>query len=97
MADLVGREQIDCAFEWVPGYLHAPAFGDRDDDAVGRLAAEADLAMRLGFDACFVERVPFLDRPGIRFDDQARLHPLRYVHALRTATFVWKRSRMPMC
>ena len=79
--DIVRAHQIDCGFEWVPGYLHAPAFEGRDHDA-DTLQAEAELAARLGFDAAFTERVPFFDRPGIKFENQARFHPRKYLAVL---------------
>jgi glycine/D-amino acid oxidase-like deaminating enzyme/nitrite reductase/ring-hydroxylating ferredoxin subunit len=78
---IVRDHQIDCGFTWVPGYLHAPPSEGRNHDSeVCR--EEAELAERLGFDAAFTERVPFFDRPGIRYDDQARFHPARYLAAL---------------
>ena len=77
-------EQIDCAFEWVDGYLHAPhraGEADERDD----LRREAGLAEELGFDATFVDDVPFAGRPGVRFDRQARFHPRRYLAGLAKA------------
>jgi glycine/D-amino acid oxidase-like deaminating enzyme/nitrite reductase/ring-hydroxylating ferredoxin subunit len=82
IGEIVQQENIDCGFTHVPGYLHEPVFGTEDGDGRGKLEAEAGLAVRLGFNARFVERVPFLNAPGIEFADQARLHPLQYVHAL---------------
>ena len=46
---------------------------------------EAALARDLGFDVCFVDAVPFMGRPGIRFDDQARFHPRKYLAGLAKA------------
>ena len=46
---------------------------------------EASLAAELGFDATFVEDVPFIGGPGIRFDDQARFHPRKYLAGLARA------------
>ena len=43
------------------------------------------LAADLGFDATFVHEVPFVLRPGIRFDGQARFHPRRYLAGLGRA------------
>jgi glycine/D-amino acid oxidase-like deaminating enzyme/nitrite reductase/ring-hydroxylating ferredoxin subunit len=78
---IIREHEIDCAFEWVDAYLHAPVAG-----AGGREAAafeeEAALASDLGFDAAFVREVPMVARPGIRFDGQARFHPRKYLAGL---------------
>jgi glycine/D-amino acid oxidase-like deaminating enzyme/nitrite reductase/ring-hydroxylating ferredoxin subunit len=83
--ELVRAERIACGFEWVPTYLHMPASwahveGDpaREDD----LRADAKLATELGFDAEFVDGVPFVDMPGVRFDGQARIQPRAYLATL---------------
>jgi len=83
--ELVRAEAIDCQFSWTPAYQHAPAFREPTDDDVTELQREAELAARLGFDARFVERVPYFDRPGIEFADQARFHPRRYLAELIAA------------
>jgi glycine/D-amino acid oxidase-like deaminating enzyme/nitrite reductase/ring-hydroxylating ferredoxin subunit len=76
----VWEHGIECGFDWIDGYLHS-ASGDTHPDETA-LRSEAELATELGFDATFVERVPLVDSPGIRFDNQARLHPLRYLEGL---------------
>jgi glycine/D-amino acid oxidase-like deaminating enzyme/nitrite reductase/ring-hydroxylating ferredoxin subunit len=75
---IVEEQEIDCAFAWVPGYLHAPIGGDpsRETDA---LRDEATLAAELGFDARFVEDVPLVGGAGVRYADQARFHPRKYL------------------
>ncbi|HET9371463.1 MAG TPA: FAD-dependent oxidoreductase [Vicinamibacterales bacterium] len=79
-------ESISCDFEYVPGYLHARRDDGRtSEDAAADLAREAALASELGFDAEFVERVPFFDTPGVRFEHQARFHPRKYLAALARA------------
>jgi glycine/D-amino acid oxidase-like deaminating enzyme/nitrite reductase/ring-hydroxylating ferredoxin subunit len=78
-------EQIDCNFAWVPGYLHADAFRPPTGEDIEELQHEARTAERLGFDARFVESVPFFDRPGVAYDGQARLHPRKYLAALARA------------
>ncbi len=80
----VRDERIDCDFAWVDGYLHAPAGADRDREAEG-FRREAALAAELGFDAAFLDDVPFAAGPGIRFDNQARFHPRRYLAGLARA------------
>jgi glycine/D-amino acid oxidase-like deaminating enzyme/nitrite reductase/ring-hydroxylating ferredoxin subunit len=77
----VREHEIDCAFEWVDGYLHAPA-GEAKRDQVDAFNEEAALARELGFDASFVQDVPFVGGPGISFSDQARFHPRKYLAGL---------------
>src|SRR4029450_4845783 len=75
--------EIECSFEWVPGYLHAPGAASRKDTE--DFQHEAALASELGFDAAYVDDVPFFHGPGIRFDNQARFHPRKYLAALAIA------------
>ena len=75
--DIVRQHEIDCAFDWVEGYLHLPP-GDTRSDDVERLKRDAELAAELGFDATFVDRAPLVGTPGVRVDGQARVHPRRY-------------------
>lgn len=82
--DAVVENDIDAGFEWVDGYLHAPT-ADQSRQDVERLEEEAALARDLGFDAAFVAAVPLIDRPGIRFPNQARLHPRAYFAGLTAA------------
>ncbi len=81
---IVRDEEIDCNFAWVPGYLHHPTDGARESD-VQALRDEASLATELGFDAVFLDDVPFIGGPGVRFDDQARIHPRRYLAGVAKA------------
>ena len=78
---LVRDERINCQFAWVPGWLYASRDADPFDARVA-LQREAAIAVDLGVDAAFVERVPGLDRPGIVFDSQARFDPLAYLEVL---------------
>jgi glycine/D-amino acid oxidase-like deaminating enzyme/nitrite reductase/ring-hydroxylating ferredoxin subunit len=75
---IVRDERIACDFTWIPGYLHAPLGADQDR-AAAALREEAALAGDLGFDASFVGDVPLAGGPGVRFGDQARFHPRRYL------------------
>jgi glycine/D-amino acid oxidase-like deaminating enzyme/nitrite reductase/ring-hydroxylating ferredoxin subunit len=82
--DQAVREHDIGGFEWVDGYLHAPLHDD-DKAAVDRLQEDASVARELGFDCEFVESVPFVDRPGIRIADQARLQPRAYLAGIAKA------------
>ncbi len=77
---IVQDRAIDCAFERVDGFLHAPNGATREDDQ--GFEEEATLANDLGFDATFVLDVPFAGGAGVRFDDQARFHPRKYLAGL---------------
>ncbi len=77
----VEEEQIHCAFAVVPGYLHAP-WKDIPADESQRLQEDAALAVEMGFDAKYFEAIPIAKRPGIRFANQAKFHPLHYLAAL---------------
>ena len=46
---------------------------------------EADLAAALGFDAEFVSDVPLVGGAGVRFAEQARFHPRKYMAGLAQA------------
>ena len=82
--DVVREHGIDAGFEWVDGYLHAP-LGEDATDAAEDLEADAKLAGELGFDAEYLESVPLVGRPGVRYADQARLHPRRYLTGVAKA------------
>jgi glycine/D-amino acid oxidase-like deaminating enzyme/nitrite reductase/ring-hydroxylating ferredoxin subunit len=81
---MVGEVDAACDFAWVPGYLHAPP-GASSREAAGSLEEEASLAAELGFDAEFLDEVPFVGGPGVRFNDQARFHPRKYLAAVARA------------
>lgn len=78
---LVDEEQIACDFATVPGYLHCP-WQETSPHEVARLREDAELAAELDFEATYLDSVPLVKRPGIRFANQAMFHPLRYLAAL---------------
>jgi len=78
---IIDEHGIDSDFEWVDGFLHTPAgFVARDD--ADSFKEDARLARELGFDATFVDDVPFAGGPGVRFADQGRFHPRKYIAGL---------------
>ncbi len=81
---IIREQQIDCAFEWVDGYLHAPA-GHASRSQADSFKEEAALAVDLGFDAAFADTVPLVGGPGIRYENQARFHPRKYLAGLARA------------
>jgi glycine/D-amino acid oxidase-like deaminating enzyme/nitrite reductase/ring-hydroxylating ferredoxin subunit len=78
------NEQLDCEFEWVDGYLHAPDGKQREEETNG-FRQDAQLAEELGFDATFVDDVPFIGGPGVRFENQARIHPRKFLGGVAKA------------
>ena len=73
--EIVREEGLDCEFGRVPGYLHAPIGGEGDEE----LKKDAELGQELGFEAEYLESVPFAGTPGVRFPNQAKFHPLKYL------------------
>ncbi|MGE3817859.1 MAG: FAD-dependent oxidoreductase [Isosphaeraceae bacterium] len=72
---IVRQEGIDCEFRRVPGYLHAPIGGKSAEG----LVEDAELGREFGFEAEYLESVPFAGTPGVRFENQAKFHPLKYL------------------
>lgn len=81
ISDIVHTESIDCHFDWVPAFLHAP-IGAANGDGADAFRQEADAAAAAGFDAAYVDDVPLVGGPGVRFSDQARFHPRKYLAAV---------------
>lgn len=79
---IVAEEKIACDFHWVPGYLHAPGEEKDSEKEIAALKEDAQLAVELGFDAEFLERAPFVDRPAVRFANQAIFNPAKYLTGL---------------
>jgi glycine/D-amino acid oxidase-like deaminating enzyme/nitrite reductase/ring-hydroxylating ferredoxin subunit len=82
--EIVREHDIEADFDWVDGYLHAPP-GDIARADVESLKAEATLAGELGFDAEYLESVPLAARPGVRFANQGRIHPRKYLAGVAKA------------
>jgi glycine/D-amino acid oxidase-like deaminating enzyme/nitrite reductase/ring-hydroxylating ferredoxin subunit len=82
--DIIREHAIEARFEWVDGYLHAP-LDDETTQHPAQLEADARLADELGFDAEYLAVTPLTGRPGVRFSDQARMHPRRYLAGVAKA------------
>jgi glycine/D-amino acid oxidase-like deaminating enzyme/nitrite reductase/ring-hydroxylating ferredoxin subunit len=78
---IVQAEGIQCEFTRVPAYLHVYLV-DFSDKEISSLKKEARLAAKLGFDATYLERVPYFSVPGVRFPNQAKFHPRKYLRPL---------------
>jgi glycine/D-amino acid oxidase-like deaminating enzyme/nitrite reductase/ring-hydroxylating ferredoxin subunit len=80
---IIRREQIDCEFERLDGFLFNPD-GQWDDT----LEHEYAVTSRLGLNVRRLERVPglgFDTGPCLRFANQAQFHPLKYLDGLARA------------
>lgn len=82
---IVRAEQIDCDFQYVPGYLHAVDGDAERDGGPNAFEQEAALAIDLGFDAAFLDDMPFIGGPAAMFERQARFHAGRYLAGLAGA------------
>lgn len=63
---IVKDENIACEFSRVPGYLHSPVSGGQSDERAN-LRKDAKLANEFGFNAAYLDQVPFMRTPGVRF------------------------------
>jgi glycine/D-amino acid oxidase-like deaminating enzyme/nitrite reductase/ring-hydroxylating ferredoxin subunit len=81
---IVDELQIDCELKRIPGYLFAAVGADTEKEAKS-LREDALIANSLGFDASFIECDPLFRRPAVRFPNQLKFHPLRYVNAIAKA------------
>src|ERR1051325_2964605 len=81
---IVDELDIACELRTVPAYLHAPLDSNGEGDWA-RLEKDARLARELGFDATFLESVPLIHRCGIRFANQAKFHPRKYLAGILKA------------
>ena len=79
--EIVTRENIDCEFARVPGYLHAPVEPGEKADCTN-FQEDACLANDFGFDAEYLENIPRMSTRGVRFADQAKFHPIMYLNVL---------------
>jgi glycine/D-amino acid oxidase-like deaminating enzyme/nitrite reductase/ring-hydroxylating ferredoxin subunit len=78
---VVQDEQIECEFTRVPAYVHVCGDGVSQKE-VSLLKKEASLAAKLGFDATYLNSVPYFNLPGVRYPNQAKFHPRKYLRAL---------------
>jgi glycine/D-amino acid oxidase-like deaminating enzyme/nitrite reductase/ring-hydroxylating ferredoxin subunit len=86
---IVDAEMIDCDFRRVPGFLHLPF---EPYDSPGETASEIDklsgdfqAARELGFAAHWLDSIPVMEVPGIRFANQGLIHPAQYLAGLARA------------
>jgi glycine/D-amino acid oxidase-like deaminating enzyme/nitrite reductase/ring-hydroxylating ferredoxin subunit len=84
ISSIIDEHQIQCEFTIVPGFLHQPRIGGKEKEAAC-LKEDAANALELGIDAKFVDRAPLVLQPAVRFPNQAKFHPRKYLGALLNA------------
>jgi len=79
IGSLVKEKNIDCDFERESAYIYTGS-----DDYVQKIMDEADTASSLGIKASYIEKIPLpiSVKCGVRFDNQAKFHPRKYLLAL---------------
>jgi glycine/D-amino acid oxidase-like deaminating enzyme/nitrite reductase/ring-hydroxylating ferredoxin subunit len=84
--DQVGRiikeENISCDYLRKPAYAYA-----QSEEGLRKVQKEAEAAKRLGLPASFVTDVPlpFETKGAVRFENQAQIHPAKYLAVLAKA------------
>jgi glycine/D-amino acid oxidase-like deaminating enzyme/nitrite reductase/ring-hydroxylating ferredoxin subunit len=78
---IIQEEAIDCEFTRVPAYVHV-CKTDFSQKEISSLKKEAALAVKLGFDAAYLKSVPYFNLPAVRFANQAKFHPRKYLRSL---------------
>lgn len=80
--ELVDRHGLDADLDTVDAYVYA-----EDDEQVARLQRETEVAQRLGLPARWSDDtdLPFPVAGAVRFDGQAQIHALKYLHGLAGA------------
>ncbi|MBD2089733.1 FAD-dependent oxidoreductase [Microcoleus sp. FACHB-1515] len=96
IASIVQEEQIDCGFEYLPGYLYSESYSDLDS-----IDAEAKAARKLGVQVNTTTSLPlpFPTTKGIVFPNQAQFDGVAYVQALARSidgggSYVFEQTRV---
>ena len=79
IAALVEEDAIDCDFVRIPAYLYSES-----SDEISKLEEEVEAAREAGMAVELVRSVPlpFPVAAAVRYEDQARFHPLKYLASL---------------
>lgn len=77
--NLVKKKNIDCDFHRCPAYVYT-----QQDNYIQKIEDEAKTASQLGIKAFYLNEtpLPFPVKAAVRFDNQARFHPRKYLLAL---------------
>lgn len=79
IAGLVKERNIDCDFCPESSYVYTQA-----EDYVNKVEKEVEAAQKMGIKASYVTNLPlpFEVKAAVKFDNQAKFHPLRYILTL---------------
>ncbi|MFL0268469.1 FAD-dependent oxidoreductase [Candidatus Clostridium radicumherbarum] len=79
IANLVKEKNIDCDFSWSHAFVYT-----QSEEYIDKIEKEASAASKLGITASYLNKVPlpFDVKAAIKFDNQARFHPLKYLEVL---------------
>lgn len=79
IAQIVEEKNIDCDFSWQSAYVYT-----QSDTYVDQIKNEVKAAQDLGIKASYVEDLPlpFPIKAAVRFDEQAKFHPRKYLLSL---------------
>lgn len=75
---------IDCGFTWVPGYFHA-SLEKSESGKLSEFESDFKLASDNGFEVSSLDTVPVVNKAGLRFADQAKFHPIKFLYGLAAA------------
>lgn len=84
--EMIRERQIECDWKRLPSYLYTTENGDllgQETEAAKALGIAADMAM--------ARELPFPTVGAVRFENQAQLHPLKFVRALAEG---WKSMKI---
>jgi glycine/D-amino acid oxidase-like deaminating enzyme/nitrite reductase/ring-hydroxylating ferredoxin subunit len=79
----VRKENIDCEFKRLDGYLFL-----HETDKLSTLQEELEATQRAGIQTSLVDKIPgieFEKGPSLKFPDQAQFHPLKYIQGIARA------------
>lgn len=79
VADLVKEKNIDCDFKWESAYTFTYL-----DEYIKKIEDEVNTASSLGIKAAYLQEIPIPTtiKAAVRFDNQARFHPRKFLLAL---------------
>lgn len=85
--EMIRERQIECDWKRLPSYLYTTENGDllgQETEAAKALGIAADMAM--------ARELPFPTVGAVRFENQAQLHPLKFVRALAEGLEVYENT-----
>ena len=90
-ARIIEKERVDCQFLRCPSFLYT-----REESRRGELEQEVETAKSLGIAASFVTdtELPFPVEGAVRFENQARFHPLEFIRKISEKVTVYEESRV---